>query len=59
MELINFIDNEYKALEPPTDICYVTLRDSKKPFALFVSNGRGKELKKDIKTLKEEYTINS
>lgn len=56
--LVNFIDNEYKALEPPSDICYATLRDNKKPFPLFISNGRGKELKKEIKTLKEEYTIN-
>ena len=26
-ELINFIEDEYKELEPPKDICYVTLED--------------------------------
>lgn len=55
--LVNFIDNEYKSLEPPSDICYATLKDSKKPFPIFISNGRGKELKKEIKELKEEYTV--
>ncbi|MGG7077993.1 AAA family ATPase [Clostridium sardiniense] len=55
--LVNFIDNEYKSLEPPSDICYATLKDRKKPFPIFISNGRGKELKKEIKELKEEYTI--
>ncbi len=55
--LVNFIDNEYKSLEPPSDICYATLKDSKKPFPIFISNGRGKDLKKEIKELKEEYTV--
>lgn len=56
--LVNFINNEYKSLEPPSDICYATLRDNKKPFPVFISNGRGKELKKEINALKEEYTVN-
>lgn len=56
--LVNFINNEYKSLEPPSDICYATLRDNKKPFPVFISNGRGKDLKKEINALKEEYTVN-
>lgn len=56
--LVNFIDNEYKSLKPPSDICYATIKDIKSPFPIFVSNGKGKSLKKEIKKLKEEYMIN-
>ena len=42
-ELINFIEDEYKELEPPKDICYVTLEDENKPEAIFVANGKGKK----------------
>lgn len=56
-ELILFIEEEYKSLEPPSDICYVTLKNSKKPFPIFLTNGKGKELKEEIKNLKEEYLL--
>lgn len=56
--LVNFIDNEYKSLKPPSDICYATIKDIKIPFPIFVSNGKGKKLKMEIKKLKEEYMIN-
>lgn len=56
-ELVLFIEEEYKSLEPPSDICYVTLKEDKKPFPIFLTNGRGKELKEEIKNLKEEYLI--
>lgn len=56
-ELVLFIEEEYKSLEPPSDICYVTLKENKKPFPIFLTNGRGKELKEEIKNLKEEYLI--
>ena len=54
--LVNFINDEYKSLSPPLDICFVTLKDNKSPFPIFVSNGNGNKLKKKIKELKEDYT---
>lgn len=56
--LVNFINDEYKSLKPPSDICYATIKDSKTPFPIFVSNGKGTKLKREIKNLKEEYMIN-
>src|SRR5574344_1165815 len=47
-DLINFIEDEYKDLDPPKDICYVTLEDENKPEAIFVANGKGKKLKETV-----------
>ena len=54
-ELINFIEDEYKELEPPKDICYVTLEDENKPEAIFVANGKGKKLKETVSNIKKSY----
>ena len=54
-ELVNFIDNEYKLLNAPLDICYVTIKDNKSPFPIFISNGKGALLKKKIEELKDSY----
>ncbi len=54
-ELVNFIDNEYKLLNAPLDICYVTIKDNKNPFPIFISNGKGALLKKKIEELKDSY----
>lgn len=55
--LVDLVRNEYKSLKPPSDICYVTLEDSKKPVPIFLTSGKGNLLKKGIKKLKEDYTI--
>lgn len=55
--LVDLVKNEYKSLKPPSDICYATLEDSKKPFPIFLTSGKGSLLKKGIKKLKEDYTI--
>ena len=44
-KLQGYIEEQYKYLEPPKDICYVSLEDDKKPEVLFVSNGNGKNKK--------------
>ena len=49
IELKKYIEEQYKYLEPPKDICYVIYEDSKKPEALFVNNGNGRKLKKLLK----------
>ncbi|MGV3024342.1 AAA family ATPase [Clostridium thermobutyricum] len=53
--LISIIEKEYESLEAPNDICYASINDKEKPFPIFVSNGRGIQLKEDIKVLKEKY----
>lgn len=55
--LVDLVKNEYKSLKPPSDICYATLGDCKKPFPIFLTSGKGNLLKKGIKKLKEDYTI--
>lgn len=54
-KLIQIIEKEYESLEPPSDICYVSISKEEKPFPIMMSNGRGQGLKEDIKILKEEY----
>ena len=54
-DLINFIEDEYKDLDPPKDICYVTLEDENKPEAIFVANGKGKKLKETVSNIKKSY----
>jgi hypothetical protein len=54
-ELISYIENEYKDLNSPKDICYVTIGDEKKPEAIFVSNGKGNKLKETVEGIKNAY----
>ena len=54
-ELKGFIQNIYKDFEAPRDICYVSIDDSKKPRTVFLSNGRGKELKQIVEDIKNSY----
>ena len=54
-ELKNFIERKYKDLDAPKDICYVTLEDTNKPEAIFVSNSKGKILKEEVENIKSSY----
>ncbi|ASW44500.1 AAA family ATPase [Clostridium isatidis] len=54
-ELKKYIEDQYKYLEPPKDICYVIYEDSKKPEVLFVKNGNGKKLIKVVEEIKNHY----
>ena len=54
-ELISFIEEKYKKLDPPRDICYVTLEDVNRPEAIFVANGKGKKLKESVSVVKNNY----
>ncbi|MBB6624271.1 AAA family ATPase [Clostridium gasigenes] len=54
-ELIKYIKEQYEKLEPPKDICYVVVEDAKKPEAIFVENGKGKQLKETVESLKTKY----
>lgn len=53
--LMGFIEEEYKNLDSPKDICYVTLEDENKPEAIFVANGKGKKLKETVSNIKSLY----
>lgn len=53
--LMSFIEEEYKNLDSPKDICYVTLEDENKPEVIFVANGRGKKLKETVSNIKSSY----
>ncbi|WP_291652908.1 AAA family ATPase [Clostridium sp.] len=54
-KLQDYIEEQYKYLEPPKDICYVSLEDDKKPEVLFVSNGNGKKLKDAVEEIRNNY----
>lgn len=54
-ELKIFVQNIYKDYEAPRDICYVSIEDPKKPRPVFLSNGRGKELKENVENIKNSY----
>ena len=54
-KLKKYIEEQYKYLEPPKDICYVILEDIKKPEALFVKNGNGKKLKEAVEEIRINY----
>ena len=54
-DLTSFIENTYKDLEAPRDICYVTLEDVNKPEAIFVANGKGNKLKETVDEIKNSY----
>jgi len=53
--IMNYIKNIYKSSKAPSDICYVTLKDRKKPEVLILKNGRGKVLKETIEKIKKDY----
>jgi lon-related putative ATP-dependent protease len=54
-KLMEFIGSLYKDSDSPKDICYVTIDDPKKPEAIFLSNGKGKELKEEVDNIKNSY----
>ena len=54
-ELITFIEEIYKDSEAPKDICYVTINESINPEPIFISNGKGKELKEAVENIKNYY----
>lgn len=54
-KLQNYIEEQYKYLEPPKDICYVALEDCKKPEVLFIRNGNGKKLKDAVEEIRNDY----
>ncbi|GAA0084529.1 AAA family ATPase [Clostridium sp. CTA-7] len=54
-KLKDYIEEQYKYLKPPKDICYVTVEDDKKPEVLFVNNGRGKKLKDTVEEIRKYY----
>lgn len=50
-----FIGEFYKYKDKPKDICYVIKEDSLKPYAIYVSNGKGYTLKRTIENLQKKY----
>ena len=53
--LTEFIEEIYKDFEAPRDICYVNMEDPKKPEPIFLTNGKGKELKEAVENIKNCY----
>ena len=54
-ELVTFIQDIYKDRESPKDICYVNYSDNLKPEPIFLSNGRGNELREGLENIKNSY----
>ncbi|WP_294350509.1 AAA family ATPase [uncultured Clostridium sp.] len=54
-DLVTFIKGLYKDSKEPKDICYGTIDDPRKPKAIFLSNGKGKELKEEVENIKNSY----
>ena len=54
-ELTRFIEDLYKDAEAPKDICYVTINDPKRPEPIFLTNGKGTQLKETIENIKNSY----
>ena len=54
-DLVTFIKGLYKDSKEPKDICYATIDDPRKPKAIFLSNGKGKELKEEVENIKNSY----
>ncbi|MGL4108591.1 AAA family ATPase [Clostridium sp. LP20] len=54
-DISNFIEDLYKDAEAPSDICYVTMSESRRPEAIFLTNGKGKELKDAVNNIKTSY----
>lgn len=53
--LTEFIEDIYKACEAPKDICYANMEDPKRPEPIFLTNGKGKELKEAVENIKNCY----
>lgn len=53
--LKKYVEEQYKYLEPPKDICYVILENIKKPEVLVVKNGNGKKLKEVVEEIRISY----
>lgn len=54
-KLKKYVEEQYKYLEPPKDICYVILENIKKPEVLFVKNGNGRSLKEAVEEIRINY----
>ncbi|MCY6370362.1 AAA family ATPase [Clostridium ganghwense] len=54
-DIKEFISEVLKNKDKPKDICYVVKEDVDKPFALFLSNGKGKILKETVEELQDVY----
>lgn len=54
-DLIEYVEGLYKSSEKPQDICYVTIKDPRKPEAIFLTNGKGKILKEAVEKIKNSY----
>lgn len=53
--IIEFIKATMQNKTPLQDICYVVIKDIKKPKALFLTAGKGKELKSMLKKIQRKY----
>ena len=54
-DLKEYIEDLYKDAEAPNDICYVTMNEARRPEAIFLTNGKGKELKEAVENIKNSY----
>lgn len=54
-DLTEFIEGIYEDFEAPRDICYVNMENPKKPEPIFLTNGKGKELKESVDNIKSSY----
>ena len=53
--LMKFIEEFYKNAEAPKDICYAISDDPRRPEAIFLTRGKGKELKEAVESIKNSY----
>lgn len=53
--IIEYIEDLLKNKEKPKDICYVTFEDEKSPRSIFLSNGMGNRLKKNLEVVQNGY----
>lgn len=55
--LIDYVKEILKKKKRPKDICYVIDSEEKKPRPIFVSSGKGQQLKKCLEELQEKYLL--
>lgn len=55
INIIEYIEELFKNKEKPKDICYVTFEDEKSPKSIFLSNGMGNKLKKNLEVVQNSY----
>jgi predicted ATP-dependent protease len=53
--IIEYMEDLLKNKEKPKDICYVTFEDEKSPRSIFLSNGMGNRLKKNLEVVQSGY----